>query len=551
MSNQQNRSRPDPSMDINKVGRRIVRQDALNSNMGDYYNNKKNPAVGVQEDEQDDAQFKDLVALLNDPMTDINSTDLETLSKSDDLSLRLASDYVKGRRDGRLEDVMTRNAQDGNGSFIDTQLEADPRNPNTPMRMKNDELGIASKFRLNPSDDGVIESLESLLGEDTKYYAINASGNAVGGPTSWGAAQDKVRRGIAVKVKNADEYRRRTESSDVSNNPASDTPLAPHQNGATSWYVTDLYGKAIAGPMTYGEAHDQLTTNKDAYGVQQILKGGRLESVKKESGWKEINSDSELDDYLNNTWSGEKISSQNNAPGLITYTLSNGNPIAYYDVENMTGRVKIYEALNEFEVRRLSGPELDAFGNARVYEISDNETTEGVYYLIIDQENDRVTVAPITTEGTVNQSDALLLQSKINIPSEVDQSGSVVWEGAPLDQLLLGLLGEHSAIVLQDLHVDPSMIGGYDQGFDAAITSDGGDAAVFGGIDSMDGIATWSTGPKNFEVDPAGEVGDLMGGDGGGGLDMGGGEEGGEPIDLEDPDGGEPEGSEEDEEGEE
>lgn len=255
MSNQQNRSRPDPSMDINKVGRRIVRQDALNSNMGDYYNTKKNPAVGVQEEEEDDANFKDLVALLADPMTNVNSTDLETLSKSDDLSLRLASDYVKGRRDGRMEDtqnteeeVITRNAQDGNGSFIDTQLENDPRNPKTPMRMKNDTLGIASKFRMNPSDDGVIESLEALLGEDTKYYAVNASGNAVGGPTSWGAAQDKVRRGIAVKVKNADEYRRRTESSEVSNNLASDTPLIPHQNGATSWYVTDLYGKAIAGP---------------------------------------------------------------------------------------------------------------------------------------------------------------------------------------------------------------------------------------------------------------------------------------------------------------
>lgn len=113
------------------------------------------------------------------------------------------------------------------------------------------------------------------------------------------------------------------------------------------------------------------------------------------------------------------------------------------------------------DIRVLSGEELDAFDGARVYEIIDAELIEGVYYLIVDQENNRVSVTSLNTDGDINQTDLFTLMSRIDqLPEQYDENDDEVqqeadtdtlsWQG-DIDLFLSGLLGVHAAVVQKDL----------------------------------------------------------------------------------------------------
>lgn len=104
----------------------------------------------------------------------------------------------------------------------------------------------------------------------------------------------------------------------------------------------------------------------------------------------------------------------------------------------------------EAEVRRLTGDELKAFGDAQVYEVIDNTTQEGVYYIIVDQDEQTLTLVSIDMDGNPATADLMILGSRIDEEPVDDTSDYLTWKG-DLEGKLKKLLGSHAAIITQDL----------------------------------------------------------------------------------------------------
>lgn len=108
--------------------------------------------------------------------------------------------------------------------------------------------------------------------------------------------------------------------------------------------------------------------------------------------------------------------------------------------------------LIEKDIRRITGDELAEFGDAMVYEVVDPDYVEGVYYIVVNLEDQSVTVTSLNVEGEANFTDLMLLQGKVDRdPQDEGMSqDSITWTG-DIDDVLEQLLGSHASIIQQDL----------------------------------------------------------------------------------------------------
>src|SRR5438105_2889727 len=79
------------------------------------------------------------------------------------------------------------------------------------------------------------------------------------------------------------------------------------------------------------------------------------------------------------------------------------------------------------EINRLVGDEADRFMPCIVYEIMSDESIESVYYIIVDQDNNEISIISIKEDGEPNITDALILASKVKDDPTYQDSTIITW----------------------------------------------------------------------------------------------------------------------------
>jgi hypothetical protein len=144
--------------------------------------------------------------------------------------------------------------------------------------------------------------------------------------------------------------------------------------------------------------------------------------------------------------------------GTVTRAFDSfGQLVGTYDSISQSGTL-VSEGSMKFlsetkrDVRRLMGDEINsAFEDSFVYEILDDDSQEGCYYIIINKEKTNVILTSITTDAEVNQADLLMLASKVLCCEPIIAENGFIFEG-PIEDILSELIDVHSAIILQDLN---------------------------------------------------------------------------------------------------
>ena len=175
-------------------------------------------------------------------------------------------------------------------------------------------------------------------------------------------------------------------------------------------------------------------------------------------------------------------------------------------------------------------------GEEDVYKVVDETALQGQFFVIVNREEKTLSVSSMDLDGVTDEADLILISSRLPLEQPEMEDDAAGWgyiDAADLAKKLLGLLGEHSAIILQDLGGD-SVDTNSPEWQDAIAT-----AVQPASSDTPDMV---SVGGQEFEFDPdqlkAGDpAGDPDGADGGD-MDFGMNDPGGDdlpPADDEDP----------------
>jgi len=107
------------------------------------------------------------------------------------------------------------------------------------------------------------------------------------------------------------------------------------------------------------------------------------------------------------------------------------------------------------EIRRLTGDEVNkVFEDDYCYEVLDDESVEGTYYLIVKKDMSAVTLTSITDEGMVNQGDLVMLATKVTCCQPIVAENGYIFVG-DVAQILDELLDQHAIIIQNDIDNDP------------------------------------------------------------------------------------------------
>lgn len=144
-------------------------------------------------------------------------------------------------------------------------------------------------------------------------------------------------------------------------------------------------------------------------------------------------------------------------------------------------------------ITRANGPDIqDNFPDSIVYEILDPSMIENVYYIIFSPQSKEMIVTVVNEDGGVNEVDLGVLASKLGAePEGSDNNAIILPMDDNLEEVLMNLLGNHSAIIMKDLE----NFGKGDVAWDASMLS-GSDDLNFND-DSLEGIEL-----SGFNFDP-------------------------------------------------
>lgn len=182
----------------------------------------------------------------------------------------------------------------------------------------------------------------------------------------------------------------------------------------------------------------------------------------------------------------------------VSYALdSRRKKIGQYDHKTNTGWVASLKEDTQppasLSITRASGPEIeDNFPDSIVYEIIDPSMIENVYYIIFSPQSKEMIITVVNENGEVNEVDLGVLAAKIGAEPESRENNSII---VPMDDnledVLMSLLGNHSAIIMKDLN----SLGKKDIAWDASMLS-GSDDLNFND-DSLEGVNL-----SGFSFDP-------------------------------------------------
>jgi hypothetical protein len=176
-------------------------------------------------------------------------------------------------------------------------------------------------------------------------------------------------------------------------------------------------------------------------------------------------------------------------------------------------------------------------GDESVYKVVDDATLQGQYFVIVNAEERTLSVSSLDLAGLTDESDLLLISARIPLDEPEIQEDAAVWpyiDDEDLAKKLLGILGEHAAIVLQDLGNSAYDPDGSE--WQAALAT--GEEPVElepAGMVAMAG-QEFSFDPEPLKAGDAGADGDELDGGGGAGGDFGSGSDPGAEPGLPPPD---------------
>lgn len=109
-------------------------------------------------------------------------------------------------------------------------------------------------------------------------------------------------------------------------------------------------------------------------------------------------------------------------------------------------------------------PEFEGYS---VYEIEDPALNEPCYYLAVNNETKLVNIYSISAEGKPNRVDATVLKFRTDLPVTINRDGVLIFnKPEQLDQFLVDLLGDHAAILAQDMHLQFDKVASTEMGLD-------------------------------------------------------------------------------------
>ena len=167
------------------------------------------------------------------------------------------------------------------------------------------------------------------------------------------------------------------------------------------------------------------------------------------------------------------------------------------------------------KITPVSNPDSDE----KIYRVQDDDSLQGMFFVVIDQEERKLSISSIDLNGDPDEADLLLIAARIPLdkPEEEgeDNDGYYTWgyiDDEDLAKKLVAITGEHAAIITKDLGLSDDLAG--DEW--AAAMAAGGDNPV-----SVEEPGMVKASDFEFEFDADEMAGDGDGGGGGGDMDFG------------------------------
>jgi hypothetical protein len=103
------------------------------------------------------------------------------------------------------------------------------------------------------------------------------------------------------------------------------------------------------------------------------------------------------------------------------------------------------------EITKIKGEDGEEY-----YQVQDQDSLQGVYYLAVDREERKLAVASIGPGGDPDEADTLLIGTRLGLEGGEEESGGLAWtykDDGDLSAKLAALLGPHAAMVQKDLGI--------------------------------------------------------------------------------------------------
>lgn len=153
-----------------------------------------------------------------------------------------------------------------------------------------------------------------------------------------------------------------------------------------------------------------------------------------------------------------------------------------------------------------------------VYQVEDEGTFQGVFYLAVDREAKTLTLYSIDPNGAADQADSYLLASRIGIEGAEETEGGFEWtygSDEDLTAMLADVVGEHVEILTRDMGLPDADPAAFDASLADAGTPEDGEVPNSVDVADMEfefdpGLTAGDTGPggaNDANLDPGAELG--------------------------------------------